>query len=751
MTIGIDSLKSSRNRFGTFGGVFTPAILTILGVIMFMRANFVVGEAGILGAVFILIIAKSITLTTSLSIAAISTNMQVRGGGSYYLISRVLGPEYGGAIGIALFFALALSVPFYILGFTEALISSYPVLAPHFLKVTLCTAAILFGVAYYGAGLAIKTQFVIMTFLGLAVIAFLGGAARIFSIDTFYSNLFPVYTPVNQTEPGAHLYSFWIIFAIYFPAVTGIDAGVNMSGDLKEPGKSIPRGTMAAVGVGFIIYFAQIILGGGAYTRHDLVSRPYELLRDNALFGWGFLVTFGVIAATLSSALSSYLGAPRVLQAVSRDRILGLIRYFGKGSHGADEPRRALVLTLIITLVVLLWAGNETGGISLNIVAAVITMFFLYSYGMINLAAFIEDFSDNPSFRPKFRLFHWVTALIGSIGCLVVSFMISWFAAATAILLIALLVWQLKRRHLRSTFGDARRGFVYNAVRKNLLRLEKFHVSPKTWRPTVLVLSGNPKTHEVLVTFSIWLEGGRGIAFLANVLVGDFNELASRRSAALRQLTKYCQEKDIEAFPVAVIAESMDEGISMLLQSTFVGPIHPNMVIFGWPDDSDHIGSFLQHLRNAKALGMSLVLIDSDTLPAPFNPKRIDVWWRGRSNGPLMVMLAYLISQNWEWADTDIRLLRVIENEAGYDSAVTALEEVVNSARVSASVKVIISEESFSFNLWENSCDAACVIMGFEIPDSGNEVKWHEGLEVLLDKMPTVIMVNSTEPEDLLE
>ena len=242
--------STTRNRFGTFAGVFTPAILTILGVIMFMRANFVVGQAGVLGALSILVIAKSITLTTSLSIAAISTNMRVRGGGFYFLISRVLGAEFGGAIGIALFFALALSVPFYILGFAEALVRSYPLLVPYFQVITLGTALVLFALVFSGAGWAIKIQFVIMAFLFLAIIAFLGGAFQHFSFATLQQNLDPAYAPVDPQDRMAPLFSYWVVFAIYFPAVTGIAAGVNMSGDLKDPGHSIPRGTLAAVGVG---------------------------------------------------------------------------------------------------------------------------------------------------------------------------------------------------------------------------------------------------------------------------------------------------------------------------------------------------------------------------------------------------------------------------------------------------------------------------------------------------------------------
>ncbi|MHC4915182.1 MAG: amino acid permease, partial [Planctomycetota bacterium] len=315
------------NRFGTFGGVFTPSILTILGVIMFMRANFVVGHGGIRNAVLILLIAKSITLLTALSASAIGTNMRVRGGGAYYLISRVLGPEFGGAIGIALFCALALSVPFYILGFTEALVRSVPVLEPHFSLLTFAGAAVLFFVAYVGAGWAIKTQYVIMTFLFLAIVAFTGGQIANFSAERFAANWGPA--DAARMPSGTVVLSFWALFAIYFPAVTGIDAGINMSGDLGDPTRSIPRGALAAVGVGFMVYLSQMLLGGGAYERYaadgpNMIEQPYQLLRDFALFGQvgAIAVVLGVFAATLSSALGSYLGGPRVLQAVSRDRIL---------------------------------------------------------------------------------------------------------------------------------------------------------------------------------------------------------------------------------------------------------------------------------------------------------------------------------------------------------------------------------------------------------------------------------------------
>ena len=741
--------SSTGNRFGTFGGVFTPAILTILGVIMFMRANFVIGQAGVMGALSILIIAKSITFLTTLSIAAISTNMRVRGGGFYYLISRVLGVEFGGAIGIALFFALALSVPFYILGFAEALVRSYTGLAPYFQIITLGTALVLFVLVFLGAGWAIKIQFVIMAFLFLAIIAFLGGALQHFSFTTLQQNLYPEYTTVDLGDRTTPLLNYWIVFAIYFPAVTGIAAGVNMSGDLKDPGRSIPRGTLAAVGVGFLVYFSQIVLSGGAYERIALIATPYELLHDNALFGWSILVTLGVVAATLSSAVGSYMGAPRVLQAVSRDRIFDFLYFFAPGSKRGNEPRRALILTFIITIGVLLWAGNESGGSALNGVAAIITMFFLYSYGMINLAAFIEDFGGNPSFRPQFSYFHWWTALLGTIGCAAVTILINWMAAAIAILIIILLLWYLKARKLIAAFGDARRGFIYRQTRNNLLRLRRMPEDPKNWRPNILVFSGNPMAREEIVAYAAWIESRRGIVYLANVLVGDVVKLAPRRPAALQQLTQFCNEKNYGAFPVVVAAEKLEQGITMLLQATAIGPIRPNMAVFGWSGKMERRQTYLNALRTASTLGMSLALVETKEVPEPETKKRIDIWWRGHKNGALMLLLAFLISENWEWANTRIRILRVVENEAGREPAEQDLQQLLDLARVEGDVQIVLEEESFSRTLHTHSTDATCVILGFELPGKAKEAEWHDCYRSFVDEMPTMILVNSLGGEDL--
>ncbi|MDX1776472.1 MAG: amino acid permease, partial [Desulfobulbales bacterium] len=570
-----------------------------------------------------------------------------------------------------------------------------------------------------------------------------------FSFDTLQQNLYPDYSPIDKNNSSSPLFTYWAVFAIYFPAVTGIDAGVNMSGDLRDPGRSIPRGTLAAVAVGFIVYFTQIILFGGAFARQELITAPYKLLHDNAVFGWSLLVTLGVVAATLSSALGSYLGAPRVLQAVSHDRILQFLHFFAKGSKKRNEPRRALLLTCLITISILLWAGNETGGRALNGVAILITMFFLYSYGMINLAAFIEDFGGNPSFRPQFRHFHWFTALLGAVGCLAVSILINWLASLIAILVIVLLLWYLKTQRLIAKFGDARRGFIYKQTRNNLLRLRRMPEDSKNWRPNILVFSGNPIAREDMIAYGIWMESRRGIVYLANVLVGDSAKLAPGRFRAIKQLTHFCNEKNYAAFPVVVAAEKLEQGINMVLQATAIGPLRPNLALFGWSGKIGRRQEYIDELRTASNLGMSLAIIEVREVPLPEEPKRIDIWWRGHKNGAVMLLMAFLISENWEWSDTKIRILRVVENEIGKEPAHLALQQLVDLARVDAEVEIILEEESFSRVLHKHSADATCVILGFELPEKKDEAEWHGNYRSFIDEMPTTILVNSSGGEDI--
>ncbi|MEM0951064.1 MAG: amino acid permease [Cyanobacteria bacterium P01_H01_bin.74] len=743
--------NSKNNKLGTFGGVFTPTILTILGVIMFMRANFVIGETGILGAIFILCLAKSITLLTSLSISAIATNMQVRGGGSYFLISRVLGPEFGGAIGVSLFVATALSAPFYIIGFMEALALIFPAVTPYALPISIAVAITIFVVAYVGAEWATRVQYFIMSILVLAIAVFMTGSVLQFSPEQFLDNWTTGYTPVFSGDLLGPKYSFWIIFAIYFPAVTGIDAGLNMSGDLKNPAESLPKGTLIAVLVGFLVYLSQILLSGGAYPRQLLIDQPFNLLVDNAFLGLGAVVVAGVFSATLSSALGSTLGAPRVLQALARDPILSALKPFAKGSDEKDEPQRALFFSSLITVTVLCWAYISAGGDALNAIAAIITMFFLYTYGMINLAAFTEAFGRNPSFRPRFKLFHWLTALIGGVGCVFAAFLIDFLAAAVAAICILVLIVYLQNKKTTATFGDARRGFVYSSARKNLLQLGEMPEDAKNWRPTMMVFSGNPNNRESLVTFALWLGSGRGITILVDILLGKVEQLKNHRKNAIKRLKDFCHEKRIQAFPMVFVGESVETGVLNALQLAGSGVITPNLMVIGWCDAKKNLGSYMKQIREAKALGMSVAIIKADWLPMPAWRKKVHIWWRGNANGHLMMLLGFLMKDNWEWGKTKITVFRSVTDNGGIAPAQKNLDEIIERSRIDAQSAVVVSgSKPFKEVLVSHSEEADCVFLGFQPPEPENEAQWYSLYKSWLDSQNACILISSSIDEDLL-
>ena len=427
---------------GTFGGVFTPSILTILGVIMYLRFGWVVGQAGLAGSLAIVTIATAITFLTGLSMAQIATDQHVRTGGAYYMISRALGVEIGGAIGIPLYLAQALSVALYTIGFAESVERVFPIMNARI--VGLVTTVLVTVVALISARVAIRIQYFIMAGIGLSLLSF------------FFGHSATVAAAGNFEQVG-----FWQVFAVFFPAVTGIMAGVNMSGDLADSRRSIPRGTLAAIGVSYVIYMVIPVFLSRNATAAQLVDDPL-IMRNIAL--WGDAILIGVWGATLSSALGSILGAPRILQAIARDNILPRpLRFLGRGTGAGNEPRIGTFFTLALALTAVALGD-------LDAIAPILTMFFLATYAVVNIVSAVERFLRSPSFRPTFKV-HWGLSLLGAAGCGAVMVLIDAPATvASAVIVIGVYLW-LKRQGLQSTWGDVRQGVWQAMIRWAIFNL----------------------------------------------------------------------------------------------------------------------------------------------------------------------------------------------------------------------------------------------------------------------------------------
>ncbi|PKL48771.1 MAG: amino acid permease [Candidatus Riflebacteria bacterium HGW-Riflebacteria-2] len=665
---------------------------------MFLRFPTVVGYAGLWSSLLILLAGKSISVITALSLASISTNMRVKGGGAYFLISRSLGVEFGGVIAVFFYIAQAIAVTLYVIGFTEAVFSAIPDTSLSFQSVATITNLIVFISVFIGAGWTIKLQYGILAIMTLSCLSFFGGAAQTFSLATLNANMAASWT----TE-----HSFFSVFALFFPAVTGIMAGVNMSGDLKNPSKSIPKGTFWSVGVTATLYAGIAIFLAGASERAVLLGDTF-VIKDMA---WsGALIYAGVFCATLSSALGSMMGAPRILQAFARDNIFQKLKWFGGGSGKADEPRRAIVLTFLIAQ-----AGIMAG--DLDSVAPIITMFFLLTYGTINLACFYEMISQNPSFRPTFKMHHWLVALLGALGCLAVMILINPLWATIAMFLAGGMFYYIERSEIIVQWGDLHSGLAYEQARKALLRLENEKFHPKNWRPSILALSGGTWNRLHLLQYACALSAGKGVVSLAQVIVGDLEEHSVRQQEAEKLMRKFIRNEELPAFPVVIVDQDFSNALKALLQCHGIGGLKPNSLLLGWTNEGAGSPTFSYILNMGKRMKKSVLVVrccqDQDSWETPTGA--INIIWQNTINSSMTLLLGFLLKENREWRHCPLRILRPIALKADLNKVRSDMKTMLKNARIEAEVVVLPTDKPLAA-VRENLGSSAVILAGFEAP-----------------------------------
>lgn len=731
MTVKNIPSTAQTGRFGTFTGVFTPNILTILGIILFLRVGWVVGQAGLWGALAIVVLANLISFLTGLSLSAIATSMNVRAGGNYYLISRSLGLEVGGAIGIPLYLSQAISIAFYIIGFTEALltIEFFQQIDPRLIATAV---ALIFAlIAYVGADFALRIQFFILAVLVVALVSFFAGG---------WNGSAPVNLAANYTLGN----NFWTVFAVFFPAVTGIEVGISLSGDLKDPSKSIPRGTIASILVTAVIYILVVIWFATHLTADELINNNLAMQSVALVPG---LILAGVWASTLSSALGSVLAAPRTLQAIAQDRVLPLWMAGKMGSQ--TEPRVAVLLSAAIAIVVI-WLGD------LNFVAPIISMFFLNTYGMVNLVASIENLVGNPSYRPRFKI-PWYVSMLGAIGCYGAMFLISPVATVIAIVITYGVFFALERRQVQRTWGDVKSGIWTALARYALLQMETERTSPKNWRPNLIVFTGQPHNREQLVAVADWLSLGRGIVTFFQLIIGDVEKLVGKnlRETARRQIRNYIQDHGMTAFAEAEVVSDFKQGALTLAQAHGIGNLAPNSVLLGWSRTKHGRIMQVELMRQLVAIRKSVLFLNYDYVRG-FGQKRIiNVWWQGRGgNADLKLLLAYLIQRHGDWFQSQIRLLRIIDGQDGVTQTQAHLEQMLAQVRVEAEPMVIVREDprqTITQVIKANSANADLTLLGMKLPTAEEAAAYSRRLDELIQAVGTVLLVRNAQlDEDLL-
>ncbi len=713
--------EQTQGGLGTFGGVYTPSILTILGVIMYLRFGWVVGNAGLLGTLLIVILANSITFFTALSVCAIATDRVVRAGGAYYMISRSLGAETGGAVGIPLYFAQALSVALYTIGFAESLKATFPQLSQ--LYVALVVTILVGILAFTSASIAIKAQYFIMAAIVLSLVSFYFGHP----VEETQIELW-----VNNKAP------FWTVFAVFFPAVTGIMAGVNMSGDLRDPIRSLPSGTLWAVGTGFVIYMTLPIFMAMRADSRTLIAEPL-IMQQMAV--WGPSILLGVWGATLSSAIGSILGAPRILQALARDGILPKwMSFLGQGSGPQDEPKIGTLVTLVVAIAAVC-VGD------LNLIAPVLTMFFLTTYLVLNMSAAIEGFLQSPSFRPSFKV-HWAFSLAGAIGCLIVMFLIDAMATVVAAIVVVGIYFWVRQRELMVTWGDVRRGIWMALLRTAILQTDHTD-DTKNWRPQILVLSGAPTKRWPLIQLAEALTHNRGLITVSSVLPVGSRDLA-RQGILEKRIRNYLQRRGVQALVRLITAPDPFDGAERLVETYGLGSIVPNTILLGDSQQSSHRDRYCQMIANLHRAQRNVIILRENPKLAqnPFvesrhRPCRIDVWWGGgmQGNGSLMLILAYLLRSNPNWQDAEICLKLVVTDEIGVQAAQANLDNLAKHLRIGALSEVILADgRTFATILKKSSMGADLIFLGMASPGE-MFMQSYEKLQHWTENLPTSIFV----------
>uniref|UniRef100_A0A6Q2Y1S6 Solute carrier family 12 member 7b n=1 Tax=Esox lucius TaxID=8010 RepID=A0A6Q2Y1S6_ESOLU len=802
------SAKTKNPALGTLIGVYLPCLQNILGVILFLRLTWIVGTAGIMEALAIVFMTCSCTMLTAISMSAIATNGVVPAGGSYYMISRSLGPEFGGAVGLCFYLGTTFAGSMYILGTIEILLT-YIVPSAAIFKADkkedepeallnnmrvygTCCLTLMSLVVFVGVKYVNKLALVFLACVILSILAIYAGViksafeppdfpvcllgnrtlknhnfdhclktmevdnvtvtTKLWSLfcDSPYpnatcnkyfelnnvteiqgipgltsgvirDNMWGDYGPngmlvekkdqlsvpaldtsqdINMPYVANDITTFFtLLVGIYFPSVTGIMAGSNRSGDLRDAQKSIPIGTIMAIATTTFIYISSVVLFGACIEGVVLRDKFGDSVKGNLVIGilaWPspWVIVIGSFFSCCGAGLQSLTGAPRLLQAIARDGIVPFLQVFGHGKANG-EPTWALLLTAGICEIGILIA-------SLDAVAPILSMFFLMCYLFVNLACALQTLLRTPNWRPRFKFYHWALSFLGASLCLSLMFISSWFYALVAMLIAGCIYKYIEYRGAEKEWGDGIRGLSLNAARYALIRLEEAPPHTKNWRPQLLVLLNLDSDHVVkhprLLSFCTQLKAGKGLTIVGSVLEGTFMTKEAEVKKSEQNIKSSMTTERTKGFCHVVASSNLRDGFSHLIQSAGLGGMKHNTVLMAWPGtwkqatDAVSWKNFIETVRETTAAHQAL-LVAKNVDSFPTNAERlgegtIDVWWIVHDGG-LLMLLPFLLRQHKVWRKCKMRIFTVANMDDNSIQMKKDLQMFLYHLRLDAEVEVV--------------------------------------------------------------
>ena len=703
--------------------VFLTAISTILGAILFLRFGYAVAHVGLVSTLLIVFVGHLVTVPTALAVAEIATNQKVEGGGAYYMISRSFGLNIGGAIGLALYLSQAISVAFYVIAFTVAcrdLILWADVahgihIDPMWVNLGVMGLLTVLMIGK-GADLGVKALYLVVVLLFAALVLFFAGSGP------GNPDLNPVGTIVDTllAPDGSTIrrFTFFEVFTFIFPAFTGIAAGLGLSGDLKDPSVSIPKGTIWATAVGIVIYIAVAIKLWWSAPLEALATD--ELYMENIAL-WGPIIPVGLAAAAMSSALGSIMVAPRTLQAIAADGIFpeGMSAWLKKGRGPEQEPVRASLATCVIAFAFVLMGD-------INAVAEIISMFFMVTYGAICLVSFLEHMAADPSYRPTFRS-HWSISLMGAVLCIVLMFgMNPTYATGSLLIMVGIHAWVSRRGGGQKGMVRLFRGVIFQLQRALQLALQMSDdddlEEATGWRPFVLAISPDTFLRKEGFDMVRWVAYRHGFGTYMHFIKG-FLSHETQKDARLAQveLVKRARGNKSRVHLDTIISPSYTSAIAQCIQLPGISGKGNNLFLMEYaPDHPANRDQLLDNFSLLVAAGLDLALLRSSGREFG-NKHDIHLWINpdDASNSSLMILLAYILQGHPEWDEASISVFFLHDGDKAKEEE-DALRESILEGRLPIAEQNIehVTHEGSSVQTIKNKSGGAdLVILGFNQRD----------------------------------
>jgi len=767
--------QNFTNKVQTFGTapVFFTAIATILGAIMFLRFGFAVGQVGFLGAIAIIIIGHAVTIPTAMAIAEIATNQKVEGGGEYYIISRSFGLVIGSTIGIALYLSQAISVAFYVMAFSEAftiffegMITSLSM--PEWLvwllrqKQTVGIPGLLlltYVMLTKGADLGVKLLYSVVAVLAISLLSFFIGTTEYSKSHEFnaYATMsdvlenpeaFEVHPseseekdldPSDSLAASSHLKNnqgpeivqneqnsddnglpkaigFFIVFSIIFPAFTGMTAGVGLSGNLKNPGKSIPLGTLGATLCGMFMYFLIAWKLSVSAPPQELADTSHLIMADIAWQGW-WIIPLGLAAATISSALGSIMVAPRTLQAIARDGIFPTPKFnywLSQGKGNKDEPYNASVVTILIAGVFILMGALDS-------VAQIISMFFMVTYGSLCLISFLNHFAADPSYRPKFKS-RWYVSLFGALSCFALMFFMNSTYALLAIVMISILfIWVVKNNPDKRNLAVIFQGVIFQLSRQMQVFLQKSKKEQsQSWRPSTIAISEDSFTRFSAFQLLRWIAYRHGFGTYIHYIKGYLSKETNLEAASSKeQLIAMADVSHSNVFIDTLVSPSFTSTVAQIIQLPGIAGKENNLLLFEYhKNHPDNLLDIVDNLGLIKSVDFDLIILASSERGFGLK-KQIHLWISPYDfeNANLMILLAYILLGHPEWKKATINIHAVFPEDS-IDEERERLFLLIQTGQLPISpknVEFIVQKPDMSIKhiINEKSVDADLTIVGF--------------------------------------